>query len=170
MRSRRTPASTAFSAHSLSSRFTHDLSSGPYRRAGNIRFVGVDREHRCGMFLLQLRDHGQDTFQFLFGANGERAYPEVRTRIWLPCGWLRNTGSDPRSGTCRFATNVHDVRSFVQQSRGVSNSLVSIQELATVGKRIWSDVDDAHDQRALAQFQRAPSQIPLEDRSHAARF
>ena len=47
---------------------------------------------------------------------------------------------------------------------------LAFQELAAVGKRIWSDVDDAHDQSALAELQGAPPQVPLKDGSHAARF
>jgi len=48
----------------------------------------------------------------------------------------------------------------------VRQGLVAIQKLAAVGKGIRRDVEDAHDQRALAQFERTCAQIPLEDGSH----
>jgi hypothetical protein len=50
------------------------------------------------------------------------------------------------------------------------DGLVAVEVRAAVRKGIGRDIDDPHDQRALAEFERARAQAPLEDCSHRGRF
>jgi hypothetical protein len=49
---------------------------------------------------------------------------------------------------------------------GVSDGPFRVCVHATVRKGIGSYIDYAHDQRALAELQRALTEVPLKDRSH----
>ena len=137
------------------------------------------------MLLLQFSDdrkHALQLFVSIYGSiygstHGWGTHPglEIRSRNFghlgrhNPC-WPRRTRIHPRSGTRGLAANIKDVGPLIQQSLRMFDGLLAFQELAAVGKRIWSDVDDAHDQSALAELQDAPPQAPLKDGSHAARF
>jgi len=45
---------------------------------------------------------------------------------------------------------------------------IAVKIEAAVGERIGRDVDHAHDQGPLAQFEHSRSQVPLKDRTHGA--
>jgi hypothetical protein len=121
------------------------------------------------MFLLQFVDYRQHAPQ-LFLRRGR--IPAVFRLCGRSCRALLlcRTSVDFRPWTRGLSTNVQDVGSFFQQPLGMRHGLVGIQKLPAVGKRIRGDIHDAHDERALAEFQRPRTQIPLKNGSHAARF
>ena len=62
------------------------------------------------------------------------------------------TGSAP--GPRRLAADVEDVRALVDHPQPVVDRRAGIEAHAAVGKRIRRDVEDPHDERALAQLER----------------
>ena len=104
------------------------------------------------------------TFQFFGGSDcGFGILRGILTRV---CRLWSGTYIDVRSRASGFSADVKDVGTLVQQTLGLLERLVAIEVSATVGEGIRGEVDDAHDQRALAEFQRACAQVPVEDGPH----
>jgi hypothetical protein len=53
-----------------------------------------------------------------------------------------------RAGARRFAADIEDVRSLLQQPKGVCYPGSGGGMVAAIGERVGRDVDDAHDERA----------------------
>ncbi len=123
----------------------NDLGSRSNSSVRHAGLVGVDGNDSVGTLFLDCSNHGQHPPQFLLGAD-----------------------LDFRTGTRGFSAHVNDVRSLVEQLDRMIGSLAGIEIQAAVGKRVGRHVDDAHDERALAQFQRARTEAPLKDSSHEA--
>src|SRR5258708_33051644 len=113
------------------------------------------------MFLLQFGDDGEHALKFCMGSDGGRN-AKICSALFCFFGlcfaWI-----DFRAGARGFAADVEDVGALFEQTLSMSDGFFAIKELATIGKRIGRDVDDSHDQRALAEFERSSTQIPLED-------
>ncbi len=142
----------------------HNLSAGAYGGAGHAGFVGVDGEKRGRNLFLQFGDDGKDAPEFFFYAHRGSAGREFRTLRLIHR--LRRVGANSGTGACRFTADVDDIGSFFEQTLCVGDGLIAVEELATIGKRIRGDVYDAHDQGALAEFERARTETPLEDGPH----
>src|ERR1700734_2266505 len=67
-------------------------------------------------------------------------------------GFLLATLDDDVAGawTRRFATDVENVGAFFLQALSMCDGLVAVEVRPAVGKGIGRDIDDPHDQRALA--------------------
>ncbi len=64
---------------------------------------------------------------------------------------FRKRHACPRTG--RFAADVKQVRTFVQQTQSVLQRFFRGEELAAVRKRVGSNVEDSHNEGPLSQFQ-----------------
>src|SRR5258708_15549727 len=120
------------------------------------------------MFFLQLHTGWQRTLEFFLRTyRRSGCHRGIRSRSLFRLRRLRNINLDVRSRPRRLAANVENIGPFFQQFLGMFDGPLAVEKLAAVGKRIRSDIHDTHDQRALAELQRPPAQIPLKDRSHA---
>ena len=65
-----------------------------------------------------------------------------------------------RTGPRALRAQVQNVRAFVQQSQRVRHRRFRVEEESAIAEGIGRDVDDAHDERAAAKFERARAQLP----------
>src|ERR1700719_3279034 len=124
----------------------------------------------------QLGDDGDHPLEFFFcthcrwGCRAGARFARGADGGIRPYTSLLWSGIYARAWTRRFASDVDDVGAVFEQALGLLYGLVALKEFAPVGEGIGSDVNDPHDQRALAEFQRAGAEAPWKHRSHAARF
>ena len=71
-------------------------------------------------------------------------------------------GNPHGARTRGFRADVDDVGALLFQLDGVRESAVGIEEFSAVGKRVRRDVQDAHQQRPLAQLQSLIAELPFE--------
>jgi hypothetical protein len=96
------------------------------RQTGGARPVGVDREEGAGACRESLYDRHHPP-QFFFLANRVRARPR------------------------RFSTDVEDVRAVFHHAQPCVDCVLDMKMHPPVGERVGRDVEDAHDERPLAQ-------------------
>ena len=66
------------------------------------------------------------------------------------------------AGPGAFRTEVEEVGAFVEAIEGQRATAASVSErYAAVTEGVWSDVHDAHHQRARSEFKRAGAQLPF---------
>ena len=100
------------------------------RALGDGGLVGVDRDRHVDA-PAQALEHRRDAPQLLVGRQRRRAGPR------------------------RLAADVDDVGAVRDHRERVGDRDVGIESRAAVGERIRRDVDDAHDERARAEVERA---------------
>lgn len=76
-------------------------------------------------------EYGQNAIEFLLGRNSERARPRG------------------------FAADVEDVRTGAFHLKRVLDGAARIEKFAAVGEAVRRDVENAHDERALAEHELA---------------
>ena len=95
----------------------------PLAGVGNFRTHGVDAHgHACGHKALHDRD---DAAEFLLD------------------------GDAPGSGTCGLAPHIDEVSAFGMQPAPALHPRGGIRPPASVGEGVGSDIEDAHDERAI---------------------
>ena len=143
----------------------HNLGACLHRRTRNFGFVSVYRNHSIRLFLFKRRDDWNHSVQFFLFADcrlrrsggGARFF---RTR----CG--RRDYLGPRPG--RLASDVNDIGPFLQHFERVFERALAIKMQPAVRKRIWSNIQHAHDERAFPQSQFTGTDVPVENRPHRA--
>jgi len=108
---------------------------------GHFRFVSVHGD-RNGQFVAQALQHRNETPQF-FGGGDTR-------------------GFGPRG----LRPNIDDVRALLLHLDRAREGAVGVHIFSAIGKRIGRDVQHAEDHGALAQFNFAGLQFPVEKLSH----
>ena len=77
-------------------------------------------------------------------------------------------GQHERAGARGLASDVEDVGAFVEQLKRVGDGCLRLEKSPAFGKRVGRDVDDAHDERARAEVERARAKLPAIGSTHAA--
>ncbi len=98
----------------------------------NLGFVGVDGDGDCGA-AAQPFEHGPDAAPFLFD--------------------VQRFGSR----TCGLSADVEQVGALVNQAQRIGDGDRGVTPQAAVRKRVGCDVDDGHDERALAEPEDVPA-------------
>lgn len=121
-----------------------DLRTGCDGGARGRGFVSVDGDDGRGTLAKDGFDYGKNAVEFFLRR-------DRRMRPW----------------TCRFATDVEDVRAVIEQLQCVCDGFFRGKKFAALGERVWSNVDDASEQRPTAQCERAGVEAPLKLRARS---
>ena len=105
---------------------------------GGLGFIGIERD-RNRQLIFQPLQYGDETAPLFFGGDAFRA------------------------GAGGFAAYVDDVGALFFKFEGAGVSAVGVGEVAAVGERVGSNVENTHDEGLLAQLEFDGAQLPVID-------
>ncbi len=114
-----------------------DFGAGGDGGASGFGFICINREHRFGTVAENGFDDGEDAVLLLLGADG------IVGAEFLG------------AGAGGFAADVDEVGALIEHGEGVLDGGVRVEKRAAIGERVGGDVEDAHDEGALAEWQGA---------------